>query len=80
MWIAALPGAVEVALRDWVALSEQPELSAQVPDTHAHTAQAGIDGVYTALGPIFTRTCVRTVGTRVSNSTTKHGSAILAPS
>jgi hypothetical protein len=72
VWQAALPSAVEEALRDWVALPTGPAPASGVGDPPTHSAQARIDQAYTSLEAVFTRTCERTVSTRVCSSKTKH--------
>jgi len=72
VWQAALPGALEHALGCWVPLPAEQSAASGEPEPHPRAAQARVDEAYTALEAIFTRTCERTVGTHVSNSTTKH--------
>ena len=70
VWQAALPSAMENALREWAPLPLVPSLQASHPRLPA--AQERIDRAYTALETIFTHTCEQIVGTHISNSTTKH--------
>ena len=72
VWKAALPGAMEAALDDWVALPVEPAPSSGATVPHSRFAQAKIDEAYSTLEAILIRTCEQTVGTQVKSNTTKH--------
>ena len=74
VWQAALPGAMEQALRGWEPLTADPAPSSSAPRPHGgtHEVQARMDEAYTDLENIFIRTCERTIGTHVTSSSTKH--------